>query len=170
MAEKKKASSKKQSKKNTLVTKKEIRALNKAKGVPFGEEDEKTGNYYLVYQDGTKVQTSKGNKGVKYLNVDLVAAQKNKPSFKPSKVRRMQNYKPIKGIAKSAKQGFLNNYYHMTAEVAGQGAETKKEKQTKNLARKDMQYIEAKYPKTYKRNEYYDKKKKSTTKKSSKKK
>ena len=169
----KKTSSKKQSDKKPVLSNKEKTTLRKSKGVPALEEDEKTGNTYLVYQDGTRVLNSKGKKGVKYLNVDFMAQYENKPSFKPSQVRRMQGYKPNKAMVKGLNKGFENDVYNMAREVAGQPADTKKSKLIKNQARKDMQYIEAKYPKTYKDNSFYKKKKeakKSTVIKKSKKK
>jgi len=169
----KKASSKKQSNKKPVLSKKKETALRKSKGLPTFEEDEKTGNTYNVYPDGTRVLTSRGKKGVKYLNVDFMAQYENKPSFKPSKVRRMQGYKPNKAMVKNINKGFENDEYHMAREVAGQPADTRKWKLIKNKARKDMQYIEAKYPKTYKDNSFYKKKKEAkksaATKKSKKK-
>ena len=170
MAEKKKATSKKSAsskgrKKNGDLTKKEELRLRKERGLPTWEENEKTGSTYNVYPDGTKVRATKGNKGVKYVNVDFDATYEGRPSFKPSKVRRMQGYKPGKAEKKSMLKGFVNDEYEMAREVAGQPAGTRKEKLIKNRARKDMQYIEAKFPTRYTKNDYYEKKK--STKKSS---
>lgn len=155
----KKATNNKARKKNGDLTRKEELRLIKEKGIPFWEEDEKTGSTYNVYPDGTKIRATKGNKGVKYVNVDFDAYYKGKPSFKPSKVRRMQGHKPNKGMMKYARKGFVLDEWSMAREVAGQPAGTKKEKLNKNEARREMQYLEAKFPKTYTKNDYYDKKK-----------
>lgn len=55
-----------------------------------------------------------------------------------AKVRKMAGYKPA---------GITKDDYIYALEVSGQPAKTKKEKAIKALAKKDVKYLEAKFPK-----------------------
>ena len=110
---------------------------SKSKGIPYVEENEKTGKITYVYPDGTKKVISKGSKKSPAPKMNFGPGA----SFAPSKVRRMQGYKPSKFDKK-----FIEDEYQMAKEVAGQPAITKKDKKTRVQARKDVRYLEAKYP------------------------